>query len=200
MPRRILELATSRKSVRKFSGDPVSLEDVLQALEASTQAPSGANQQPWRFIVLTDPDLRSRVREACERGEKEFYKTVSGEFREWLLAQGLSWRKPFLEEAPILVAVLIDEGAQYARESVWVAVGFILLSLEERGLSTVTYTPSNTDLPLRELDAPEGFKLETILPIGYSADDTPKKPRYRLDEVVFLNKWGNSVEVRSRAQ
>ena len=195
MPKSILELATKRKSTRKFSSDPVNLKDILQALEAATQAPSGANQQPWRFLIIIDPNLRRRVREACERGEKEFYDNVTGEFGEWLLVKGYSWRKPFLEEAPLLVAVLMDESAQYARESVWLAVGFILLALEERGLSTVTYTPSNTDLPLRELDIPEGFKLETILPIGYSAEDKPKEPKFRLEKVAFLNKWGDSIKI-----
>jgi len=194
MAKSILELATRRRSVRSFAGEPVRLEEVLRALEVAAQSPSGANRQPWRFLILTDPDLRRRVREACERGEREFYDSVDGDFREWLLAQGLSWRKPFLEEAPLLVAVLMDEDAQYARESVWVAVGVLLLALEELGLSTVTYTPSDTDLPLRELDTPEGFKLEAILPVGYPADDEPKKPKQSLGEVAFLNTWGNSVE------
>jgi nitroreductase len=166
----ILELAIRRKSVRSFSSESVSLEDVLGALEVAAQAPSGANRQPWRFLILTDPDLRFRVREACEKGEKDFYDSVDGEFREWLLAQGLNWRKPFLEEAPLLVVVLMDEDAPYARESVWVAVGFLQLALEERSLSTLTYTPSDTYLPLRELDAPEGFKLEAILPVGFPSD------------------------------
>lgn len=190
----LLELAISRKSVRSFSSESVSFEDVLGALEVAAQAPSGANRQPWRFLILTDPDLKQRVRKACEKGEKDFYDSVDGEFRGWLLAQGLSWRKPFLSEAPLLVVVLMDEGAPYARESVWVAVGFLQLALEERNLSTLTYTPSDTYLPLRELDVPGGFKLEAILPVGFPSDDEPKMPKYNLGEVAFLNTWGNSVK------
>jgi nitroreductase len=188
-----MELAKRRKSVRRFSEKEVPLEEVLRALETATLAPSGANQQPWRFIILTDAEVKRLVREACERGERDFYDQVDGEFREWLLGQGLTWRKPFLEDAPVLVAVLMREDAQYARESVWVAVGFILLALEELGLNSLTYTPSNTEYPLAKLNAQEGFKLEAIIPIGYSADDTPKAPKMRLDEVAFLNRWGEAI-------
>jgi len=193
----IFELAISRRSVRSFSSESVSLEDVLGALEVAAQAPSGANRQPWRFLILTDPDIRLRVREACEKGEKDFYDSVDGDFRDWLLAQGLSWRKPFLEEAPLLVVVLMDEDAPYARESVWVAVGFLQLALQERSLSTLTYTPSDTCLPLRELDVPGGFKLEAILPIGFPSDDEPKMPKRSLGKIAFLNTWENSI-VRSK--
>jgi nitroreductase len=111
---------------------------------------------------------------------------VKGDFREWLL----SHEKPFLEEAPLLVAVLMIASAQYARESIWVTVGHLLLALEERGLSTITYTPSNTNLLLAELDAPQGFKLEAILPVGYSDDETLKEPKKALDEIAFMNRWG----------
>jgi nitroreductase len=190
----VLELARSRKTVRKFKAKPPSMSDVLRALEAGRQAPSGANRQPWHFIIVTEPEAKRRLRESCEKGERELYKNVRGEFKEWLLSHGLSPDKPFLEEAPLLVAVLMEAAAQYARESVWVSVGYILLALEEMGLSTITYTPSNTDLPLGELNAPEGFKLETILPIGYSADDKPKEPKHSLEEVAFLNSWGNPVK------
>ncbi len=190
MTGRILELATSRKTVRKFSAKPVPMNDILYALDVARQAPSGANEQPWRFIIVTDPDLKKRIRDASERAERNLYANVKGDFREWLLSHGLSNEKPFLEEAPLLVAVLMVASAQYARESLWVAVGHLLLALEERGLSTIVYTPSNTNLPLAELDSPQGFKLEVILPVGYSDDDTPKEPKKDLDEIAFLNRWG----------
>jgi len=189
MPKCVLELAKNRKSVRKFSCNRINTDDVYRALKVAAQAPSGANRQPWRFLIISDPDVKKRVKDACEKGEKEFYDGVSGEFREWLFSKGLSWRKPFLVEAPLLVAVLMDEKAPYARESVWVSIGFLLLALEELGLSTVTYTPSDTDLPLRELEVPEGYKLEAVLPIGYSAEDKPRESRYQLEEMVFLNCW-----------
>lgn len=191
---RILELARRRRTARRFSPEPVDLGDVLSALEAACQSPSGANWQPWRFVIVTDPDARRRIREACERGEREFYSSVDGELRRWLLERGFSWRKPFLEEAPLLVLVLSDTVAPYPTQSVWLAIGYVLLALEEHGLATVTYTPSRTKGVLDEVDAPEGFNLEAILPIGVSGDERPKEPRIGLDEVSYLNSWGRRLK------
>ena len=130
----------------------------------------------------------------CERGERDFYSTVSGELRDWLLAKGFSWKKPFLEEAPMLVLVLSEMKAPYPTQSVWLAIGYVLLALEELGLGTVTYTPSSTEGVLDEVDVPESFRLEAILPIGVSADEKPKEPRRRLHVVSFLNSWGHPLD------
>ena len=186
----VLELATRRKSVRKFSIKQVLMDDILYALKVARQAPSGANGQPWRFIIITEPDLKKRIRDASEKSEQILYTKIKGDFREWLLNHGFSHEKPFLEEAPILIAVLMNVSTQYARESIWIAMGHLILALEERGLSTITYTPSNPKLPLAELKAPQGFKLEAILPVGYSEDKTLKKTKKGLDEIAFMNKWG----------
>jgi nitroreductase len=169
------------------------MEDILYALEVARQAPSGANEQPWRFLVITDPELKNKLREASEKGEKYLYENVNGKFREWLLNHGLSPEKPFLEEAPILIVVIMNKSAKYARESIWLAIGYIILALEERGLNTITYTPSNTNYPLEELDVPKGFKLEAILPVGFSEDETPKESKRDLNKSVYLNNWGKSL-------
>jgi len=79
-----------------------------------------------------------RIRKVCEHVEKQFYSAMKGELKDWLLSRGLSWRKPFLEDAPILVLVLSQTKAPYSSESVWLAIGYILLALEELGLGTVT--------------------------------------------------------------
>jgi nitroreductase len=198
---RVLELATSRKSVRKFSKKSVSMQDVLYALEAARLAPSGANEQPWRFLIVTDSDIKRKIKKASERGEQQFYENVGGKFREWLLSQGLSHEKPFLEEAPLLIIVFVKRNAKYARESVWVALGFIILALEEVSLGTVIYTPSNREFILEEIDVPQGFSLEAILPIGYSKDEKPKTSRFELRKIAFHDHWGNKIESRlSRAR
>ena len=185
----VLDLARRRKTVRRFSSSPVKLKEVLLALEAACQAPSGANYQPWRFLIITDIQTKKRIREACEGAERDFYSKVEGELREWLQERGLSWRKPFLEEAPLLVLVLSETKAPYSTESVWLALGYILLALEELGFGTVTYTPSSTRNVLEAVDVPEGFRLEAILPIGVSEDEKPKEPRIGFDDVTFLNAW-----------
>jgi len=187
---KLLELSKNRKSTRKFSRKEVDMEDVLYSLDVARFSPSGANEQPWRFIIIDNEGIKKRIRDASERGEKILYDNVKGEFKDWLLSHGLSHHKPFLEEAPILIAILMKNSAQYARESLWVAVGHILLALEERGLNTLVYTPSNTGFPQNELNVPDGFKLEAILPIGYSEDDVKKTSKLRLKDLVFRNEWG----------
>jgi len=77
----VLDLAKRRKTVRRFSSDPVDLRGILVALEAACQAPSGANYQPWRFLIVTDPEIKRRVRQVCENGEREFYSNVRGKLR-----------------------------------------------------------------------------------------------------------------------
>ena len=114
------------------------------------------------------------------------YAKVSGEFRDWLMEHGLNPNKQFLEEAPILIVVLMKAKAKYAKESIWTLIGYILLALEEEGYYTVPYTPSNTFYPLSHLDVPKGYRLEVILPIGLSDDDSPRTGRDSLDNFVFL--------------
>jgi nitroreductase len=141
--------------------------------------------------VVNDPGLKGRLRQASEKGEREMYAKVSEVFKNWLIEQGLSPDKPFLEEAPLLIIVLMKAKAKYARESIWTSIGYILLALEEHGYCTVPYTPSNTVYPLAELDVPCGYRLEAILPVGLSDDKTPSTDRVGLDTLVYLNRWGN---------
>ena len=83
--------------------------------------------------------------------------------------------------------------AKYATESIWVAVGHILLALEERGLNTLVYTPSNTEFPKKELNVPEGYRLEAIIPVGYSEDESKKTGKHSLDEIVYKNSWETPI-------
>jgi nitroreductase len=190
---KINELASRRKSARKFKPDHISIEAILNVLDTARYAPSGANEQPWRFLLVTDPKLKKRLRESSEKGEREMYAKVSGDFKEWLMEQGLSPVKPFLEEAPVLIIVLMRADAKYARESIWTSIGYILLALEEQGYSTVPYTPSNTSYPFAELEAPNDYRLEAILPVGLSDDDSKKVDRIPLNNLVFNNKWGKKL-------
>jgi nitroreductase len=189
----VLNLAKRRKSVRKFSEKNIPIDKVLKALETAIQAPSGANQQPWKFIVITEKDVKIRIKNACERGEREFYEKVDREFKQWLIKQKLSWKKSFLENAPVLIAVLMRKDAPYSRESVWISIGFMLLALEEQGLGALTYTPSNIKYPLIELKTPEEYHLEAIIPIGNSEDNTLKAPKMLLKDIAYLNEWGVSI-------
>ncbi len=174
------------------------MERVLYAIRTALQAPSGANMQPWRFIIVTDDEVKVRLRRVCEEGERRFYARVRGGLAEWLEARGFSWEKPFLTQAPYLIAVFAETGKPYAIQSVWLATGYLLLALEEQGLASLTYTPPNPREAGRVLGAPPSFALQTIIPVGLPEGDKAKEPRIGLDEAVFLNQWGTGGRAAAR--
>ena len=142
----VLDLATRRKTSRIFKKEKPPIDDLFYALEAARQAPSGSNLQPTIYILIEDTEIRAKLRAASEEGEKKFYDGLTSERKTWYVEKGLSWRKPNLEEAPYLLVVVADTSKANYFASAWVSVAYTLLALEERGLSTVTYTPSNPTL------------------------------------------------------
>ena len=146
-------------------------------------------------MIVTDTETKRRIRKACEQGEKEFYSNVNGELRKWLLRNELNWRKPFLEEAPLLTFIFSEKKAPYSIQSTWLAIGYILLMIEKLGLGTVTYTPSIAKEVLNILDVPEDYRLEAILPIGFSADEKTKEQRFKFNDVTYINSWGHSPKI-----
>jgi nitroreductase len=187
----ILETATSRRTTRKYRGDPVSEGDIRYVLETIRQSPSGSNSQPWQVIVVDDPEAKTAIREASEAGEKAFYKSIIPERKKGYNAKGLSPSKPLLTEAPALLVVLGDTTAPNYKPSVWVSIGYAILAAEEKGLSTVTYTPSDPVLVTEAVGAPEEYLVEAILPLGYSDDPKPKEPRKPVEEFIHKNKWAH---------
>lgn len=192
----ILDIANRRKTVRIFSKNPLDLTIVRVVLEAACQAPSGANVQPWRFMIITSTHIKKKVRKICEQGEKTFYSHVKGDLKAWLLKRGFDWKKPFLEEAPVLLLVLSEARAPYSTQSVWLAIGYILLMLEELGLGTVPYTPSDTKALQEAMKIPEEYRVEAVLPLGVSKDAKRKEPRLSVDSVTYLNRWGQKFSLK----
>ena len=186
----VLDIATSRKTTRVYRGTPIDHKDVLYVLEAMRQSPSGSNTQPWRVVLVNEMDSKKRVRVAAERGEKNFYESISPERKVWYDSKGLSPSKPLLTDAPVLMVVLGDTNAPNYKPSVWVSIGYAILAAEERGLSTVTYTPSDPVLVTEAVGAPEGFIVEAVIPLGYSGDSKEKETRKPVTEFTYRNKWG----------
>ena len=189
----VLKAATSRKTTRKYRDAPVFEEDVRYVLEAIRQSPSGSNAQPWKVVWIDDPESKKKVREAAEEGERKFYESISPERKEFYDSKGLSPSKPLLTEAPVLLAVLGDKSAPNYKPSVWVSIGYAILAAEERGLSTVTYTPSEPALVSKAIGAPEGFIVEAVLPLGYSGDPKEKDTRKLVKEFTYKDHWGNPM-------
>jgi iodotyrosine deiodinase len=176
--RRFFEVMDQRRSVRYFSDRPVSAETIRWCVRAAGTAPSGANKQPWRFVCVSDPELKRRIREGAEAEEREFYERKANP--EWLadlapLQTGPE--KPFLEIAPWLVAVFKlvknDDGGQvyYANESVGVSVGLFLAAVQHAGLCALTHTPSPMGFLASILHRPAHERPYLLIPLGYPAED-----------------------------
>jgi nitroreductase len=192
-----LALMRSRRSVRHFSPRPVPRELIANALRAAASAPSGANRQPWRFMVVTTPAMKRRIREAAEREEELLYRErASDEYLEAIEPIGTDWIKPHLTDAPVLVVVFEqpwsrDEAGEkrknyYVRESVGIAVGFLLVALHNSGLVALTHAPSPMGFLNDILDRPENERPFLVIPVGYPATDAtvPRLGRKSFAEVV----------------
>jgi len=186
----------ARRSVREFSPEPVPLELIENAIATAGTAPSGAHQQPWTFVVVTDPEVKRRLRAAAEEEERTFYaRRASGE---WLLAieqVGTDWRKPHIEDAPYVIVVFeqaygLDDGRRhkhyYVQESVGIAVGLLLASLQAAGLVALTHTPSPMKFLAELLGRPENERAFCLIPVGYPTDAAvvPELTRKPLDEIL----------------
>ena len=195
--RAFAELLATRRSVRSFSPDPIPDEVLRLAIQTAASAPSGANMQPWRFVVVRDPELKRRIRVAAEEEERLNYSGRMPD--EWLRALAplqTDWQKEFLEIAPALIVVFkleygIENGRKihhyYVNESVGIAVGLLIASLHLAGLATVTHTPNPMGFLSRILERPRNEKPYLLLPVGYPAPGcrVPDLARKPLDDVLI---------------
>jgi nitroreductase len=184
-----------RRSVRHFSSEPLPDGIVDLCIEAAASAPSGAHQQPWTFVVVRDPALKREVRRAAEAEEFKFYsERITEEWRDALARLGTTWEKPFLEDAPALIAVFRHahgvEGERkvthyYTQESVGIACGFLLAALHHAGLATLTHTPSPMEFLARILGRPAHERAYLLIPVGYpsASCEVPNLTRKALGEV-----------------
>lgn len=190
------EVMRQRRTVRMFSDRPVSRETIETIVRAAGTAPSGANKQPWRFVAVANPDLKSRIRAAAEEEEREFYhRRIADEWRRDLLPFATDEHKPFLEIAPWLIVVFKmvkgDDDAQtyYVNESVGIAVGLLLAAAQHAGLATLTHTPSPMKFLAEILGRPAHERPYLLIPVGYPAErcvvpDIHRKP---LNEIMVVH-------------
>jgi len=202
--RRFLAEMASRRSIRHFSGAPVDPELIENAIRTAATAPSGANRQPWRFVVVTDPELKRRIREGAEEEERAFYAGPHTEWHEALAPLGTDWRKPHLTDAPVVIVVFEvhrggdDPKPYYVKESVGIAVGLLLASLHLAGLATLTHTPSPMRFLNAILDRPAHERPFVVIPVGYPAPgatvpDIRRKPLNRV--AVWLGPGASEGDV-----
>ena len=179
---RFFQKVSSRRSVRDFSSDDFPIDIIKNCIKSASTAPSGANKQPWHFVIVKDPIIKRKIRKAAEIEEKEFYGGRAP--KEWLddLNQfGTDWNKPFLEEAPYLIVVfskkfdINDDGTNtknyYVSESVGIASGLLLTALHNAGLVTLTHTPSPMAFLSDILNRPPSDKPYLIIPVGFPSEN-----------------------------
>ena len=160
-------------------------------------APSGAHRQPWTFVVVSDPSVKRRIREAAEKEERRSYESrMPDEWLEALRPLGTDWRKPHIEDAPFVIVVfeqvygVREDGAKtkhyYVRESVGIAVGLLLASLHHAGVATLTHTPSPMGFLREILGRPENERPYALIPVGYPAAGctVPVLDRKPVDEIL----------------
>ena len=181
--------------MRSFSSEPIPDGVLDECLLAAGSAPSGANLQPWTFVVVRDPERKRRIRVAAEAEERRTYdERMTPEWRAALAPLGTDWRKPFLETAPALIVVFrqtwgrVEEGRRthyYTQESVGIATGFLIAALHHAGLATLTHTPSPMGFLAEICERPPNEKPYLLLPVGYPAPgcDVPDLARKSLGEI-----------------
>ena len=194
----LMRVMLNRRSIRDFSSEKIPEMVIKNVLKTAMAAPSGANKQPWKFVVVKDENIKKKIRIAAEKEEKKFYEHRATE--EWLKDLnkfGTDWNKPFLENAPALIIVFRQSydnsgGGKrknyYVNESVGIACGFLLMALQNAGLVSLTHTPSPMGFLERILKRPKNEKAYLLIPVGFPAENA---------EVPILNKksYNRSVEV-----
>jgi nitroreductase len=175
------QMMKTRRTVREFSRENIPKSVIKNALKIAASAPSGANKQPWHFVIVKDPDLKKKIRAAAEKEEKSFYEHRAPD--SWL--QDLNqfktdWNKPFLEEAPVLIVVFRQSYTNlgttrkknyYVSESVGISCGFLLVALHNAGLVTLTHTPSPMGFLEKILNRPKNEKAFLLIPVGYPSEE-----------------------------
>jgi nitroreductase len=213
--RAFLESMRQRRSIRAFSPEPVPFELIENAIATAATAPSGANQQPWHFVVVRGPQLKRRMREIVEQEERENYEhRFPPEWLSALAPLGTDWHKEFIEIAPYVIVVFkedygiqqskqddqaargesVEESAEkhikhyYVGESVGIAVGLLIASLQQAGLVTLTHTPNPMGFLRELLDRPRNEKPFVVLPVGYPSPDcrVPVLSKKSLDEIMIV--------------
>ncbi|MGE0490181.1 MAG: nitroreductase family protein [Vulcanimicrobiota bacterium] len=196
------QLVRRRRTVREFDPRPVPRQVIEQCLLAAGTAPNGANHQPWHFAVVTDPDLKKTIRRAAEKEEQAFYHgRAPQEWLEALAPLGTDEHKPFLEVAPVLIAIFAESYSQqedekvknyYVSESVGIATGILITALHVSGLCCLTHTPSPMGFLNQILDRPKNERPFLLLVVGYPAEGVkvPDISKKNLSEISsFHGRW-----------
>ena len=191
------ENLSTRRTIRNFSDKPVDREVITNCIKTAGTAPSGANMQPWHFVLISNPKIKKQIRVATEREEKEFYeKRAPKEWLEALAPLGTDNNKPYLETAPYLIAIFMQrygklpDGREvkhyYGLESVGIATGMLITAIHDVGLASLTHTPSPMGFLNQILKRPKNERPFLLLVVGHPAKDAkvPDIKRKDISEIM----------------
>ena len=174
--------ALKRRSVREFSNRNVPLSVLKTLIKTATSAPSGANKQPWHFVIIKSKKIKKEIRIAAEKEEKAFYnRRATKEWKKDLDPFNVTWEKPFLEDAPSLIVVFkkiynLERNKKsknyYVNESVGIACGFLILAIHNAGFVCLPHTPSPMGFLENILERPKNERAFLLIPVGYPAKST----------------------------
>jgi nitroreductase len=181
-------LMQQRRSLRKYLKTPIPADRLNRVLQAGGMAPSGANRQPWLYVLVDDPGIKGRIRRSSEAADARWNEERNPAFRRWLKSQDIEENsKPFLEEAPLLLCVFGDSTQPYWLESVWLSIGYLILAAEQEGLGTLTYTPGYPGFLNDLLEVPAGWVPQAILPLGFPGEEPAAAGRRRKEPETFVH-------------
>jgi nitroreductase len=191
------ENLSTRRTIRDFSDKPVDREVIENCIKTAGTAPSGANMQPWHFVLISDPTIKKQIRVAAEKEEKEFYeKRAPKEWLEVLAPLGTDDNKPYLETAPYLIAIFMQrygklpDGREvkhyYGLESVGIATGMLITAIHNAGLASLTHTPSPMGFLNQILKRPKNERPFLLLVVGHPSEGAavPDIKRKDMSEIM----------------
>ena len=181
MAKKFFSLMNERRTIREFSEEDIDIELIYECIKTAGTAPSGANMQPWQFVVIRDKALKKKIRIAAEKEEYDFYHhRNNSKWLEDLKPLKTNWKKKHLEDAPVLIAIFSknfndigkSEKCYYAKESVGIATGILITALHRLGLATLTHTPSPMNFLNEILCRPKNEKPFLILVVGHEKENS----------------------------
>lgn len=185
------EVILKRRSIRKFKDDKIPQNSLKRILEAGRWAPSGANLQPWKFIVITSPEVKTKIADTCTKHSKKVWKNFAPETAKFLSKRGGTWNKSYMKTVPILVAacykVTHEPTSEIALASTWTAIQNILLAATNENLAACIYTHAyeEEEKTLRQILAiPNTYHLTAIIQLGYAKAIPPTPPRKKLEKII----------------
>ena len=196
-PAELGDLFKRRRSIRKYTKYPVPREAIERILDAGRWAPSGANRQPWLFVMVEDPEAKQEIRRHAELADRKWHARAP----QWLSAffehYEITPTKEFLTNVPFLIVVFGERGFPYWRESAWLAIGQMVTAATAEGLATLTYTPGTTGYLNKILAVEDRYVPLCILPIGHAgeAPTAEQRPRKPADQVVRTARHFTRVDI-----